>query len=97
MNLTFSAHGHTTDDLVESMKQIIAKIEQGYISGKDYNETGNYDFDVTGEPVSCYMIAQKGDLTKMNKETYSSFYEAQEYTKEHDLIVGFDEFGEIVT
>jgi len=49
IELKINAKGKSESDLTLALEEIIKKINQGYTSGTDSNDTGNYDFDISGE------------------------------------------------
>jgi 6-pyruvoyl-tetrahydropterin synthase len=44
--LTIKVEGETEDDLVLALKELTPKVEDGYVSGMDSNDTGSYHFEV---------------------------------------------------
>jgi len=46
LNLNVEVQGKTEDDLIIAMEEVIKKVREGYSSGFDSNETGNYDFTI---------------------------------------------------
>jgi hypothetical protein len=46
IKLVANVEGQTRDDLIIALEEIITKVSDGYTSGHDSNDTGEYDFDV---------------------------------------------------
>lgn len=49
MKLEIEINGDTESDLTMALDEVKKLVEQGYISGKNGNETGDYRFTVEGE------------------------------------------------
>lgn len=47
--LTVTARGKTKEDLVQALEQVIRDLREGYLSGSNCSDDGEYSFDVTGE------------------------------------------------
>ena len=45
--LTIKISGETDFDLEIAMEEVIRKVKEGYLSGFDSNETGDYEFSVS--------------------------------------------------
>ena len=44
--LTIEVNGKTAADLTIALDEIKKKVEQGFLSGFDSNDSGNYEFDI---------------------------------------------------
>ena len=44
--LTIEVNGETAGDLEIALDEIKKKVEQGFLSGFDGNDSGNYEFDI---------------------------------------------------
>ena len=44
--LTIEVNGKTAADLAIALDEIKKKVEQGFLSGFDGNNSGNYEFDI---------------------------------------------------
>jgi hypothetical protein len=44
--LMIEINGKTDGDLSIALDEVKKKVEQGYLSGFDRNDTGNYEFDI---------------------------------------------------
>lgn len=49
LNLTLSIKGKTEEDVYLALEEAAKKIKEGYNSGKDENDSGNYWFELEGE------------------------------------------------
>lgn len=49
MKLTVEIHGEEQDDLVLAIEQVTKSVKEGYLSGFDSNDTGEYYFDIKEE------------------------------------------------
>ena len=48
-DLTVEIHGKTTSDLVEALRETLRLVDEGYLSGSDSNDDGEYYFNISGE------------------------------------------------
>ena len=44
--LTIEVNGKTAADMAIALDEIKGKVEQGFLSGFDSNDSGNYEFDI---------------------------------------------------
>lgn len=49
MSVSVKASGFTVSDLVEGLRETAVKVDEGYLSGFDGNDTGRYSFGVVGK------------------------------------------------
>jgi len=49
LTLTVTVRGQTLSDLETALDRIRSQVAEGYTSGQDRNELGNYKFDREGE------------------------------------------------
>jgi hypothetical protein len=49
LKLTLTVEGDTTEDLTLALEEITSKLDQGFTSGLDGNDSVHYNFDVTGK------------------------------------------------
>lgn len=52
LTLNVSAEGKTSSDLAEALREVLRLVGQGYLSGRNENETGEYSFSVSGDEES---------------------------------------------
>lgn len=90
MTLTVTIRGETRSDLTNALQEALKKVEDGCISGSDTNDTGEYSFARSGEPVDHYRIKRKG---RTLAKQYGSRDEASEYLRKGDTIVMCDYNG----
>ena len=53
LNLTVNVEGKTSGDLELALQEIVRLVSEGYLSGGDGNDTGDYHFDILGEEEEC--------------------------------------------
>lgn len=49
LELTITITGKSTSDLEFALEEVTRKVSEGYLSGMDSNDEGDYSFKVTGE------------------------------------------------
>lgn len=49
LKVTIEATGHTRGDLTLAIQEALNRIENGYTTGMDRNETGSFTFAVDGQ------------------------------------------------
>lgn len=75
LKLSIGIQGKTTDDLLTAIDEVRRKVEETYTSGFDNNESGNYNFEVSGEEEKPkYSIGDRVMVSSENdNENYDSF------------------------
>lgn len=76
LTVKIEVEGHTESDLQEAIELIAKQVGKGFRGGHDGNDTGNYHYDVTGEPVHHYRVVRKNG--KLTPPRYMSRGEALE-------------------
>jgi hypothetical protein len=46
---TITVSGETQSDIEAALEEVLKLVREGYLSGVDSNESGEYSFDSTGE------------------------------------------------
>lgn len=48
---TIEVEGETTEDLLIALDEVKKKLDEGFFSGVDNNETGSYEFKLTNKEI----------------------------------------------
>lgn len=94
LKVNIEAEGHTVGDLELAIEEVLRLIRERSQSGFNWNVTGSFSFERTGEPVEKYAIKRGEELLE---DRYDSFYEAEEMALIDDTVVGLSESGAVIT
>lgn len=60
MELNIEIEGAEESDLEMALEEVLRKVRQGYRSGFDSNDSGRFNFDVSGSPESELRALEAG-------------------------------------
>jgi hypothetical protein len=82
LKLTISVTGRTESDLEDAIREVGSKFRQGFTSGADSNETGSYDFAVTGDCGEHRVETEGGDILFLSRPEVQGIVDA--YNEAHE-------------
>lgn len=87
MELTINIEGRSQADIEQALAEVTRLVTEGFRESADRNETGNYNFEVTGESVEEYVVATQWDKEQEGDdeaERYSCFEDARDAAHDAD-------------
>jgi hypothetical protein len=95
MELNIEISGYQQGDLEIALQEVLDKVEQGYKSGFNSNDTGNFKFDIEGQEVEKWIISPMKITIGASVEPiehylvedrYTNLDEAQDMLKDEALV-----------
>lgn len=82
LELTIRITGRTESDLEDAIREVSSKFKQCFTSGADSNETGSYEFSVSGDCGEHRVETEGGDILYLSRPEAQGIVEA--YNEAHD-------------
>lgn len=83
MNLNIEISGHSEEELSLALEEVKRKVEGGFTSGADNNDTGSYGFTLTGSAIERYVVGPENVDDDAYRENPDRFDVHANYDEAH--------------
>jgi hypothetical protein len=84
LELTVNITGNRTSDLEDAIAEVKRLVDEGYLSGHDSNDTGEYQFDISGTEVRTHFKDESGGALCGNPMTDEADHKLTEDIEDAD-------------
>ncbi len=97
MKIRLNIEGHRKSDLLDVLRSVINRLEDGHESGGDIHPTRHYSFEAEGVPVEHYVVRENPVAASEGEDLHPNFQSALAASKPEHWLVGLDAKGDPIT
>ncbi len=93
MKIKIDIEGHRKSDILDALRLLMVKLQEGHNSGGDVLPTRQYSFAAEGAPVEHYVLRDNPVMAPQEEDLHPNFHSAVAVCRPEQWVVGLDAGG----